>query len=130
MFDIATRKKFRFSTGVGFCTVEDLWDLPLQGDRRPNLDDIAKNLNRELKSVTEEVSFVEPLQTSGAEETRLALEIVKHVIGVKVTERNEAVLLAKRKEQKQQILALIDQKENEKLAGLTVDELREMVTAL
>ena len=130
MFDLATRQKLRFSTSVGLLSTEDLWDLPLISDRNPNLDDLAKGLNRLLKLESDEVSFVNPAKDKTNETLKLAFEVVKHIIAVKVEERDTALLAKQRHDKKQQILQLINQKENEKLAGHSLEELQEMVTAL
>ena len=64
MFEQASRLKLRFTTARGSLSVEDLWDLPLTSTTgKPNLDDIAKSLNRELRATSEETSFVEPNAT-------------------------------------------------------------------
>lgn len=130
MFDLATRQKLRFDTSVGLLTVEDLWDLPLTSSKRPNLDDIAKGINRELKEVADEVSFVHPASNTGNEKLKLAFEVVKHIIGVKVEERDAAEAAQLRREKKQRILELISHKESEQLAGKSLEELQEMVSTL
>lgn len=130
MFDLATRQKLRFSSSVGMLSVEDLWDLPLTSERNANLDDLAKSLNRQLKMESDEVSFVNPTKDKANDTLKLAFEIVKHIISEKVAERDAILLARQRSEKKQQILQLISQKENEKLAGHSLEELQEMVTAL
>ena len=78
MFEKAVRLKLRFDSPQGLMSAEDLWDLPLTSSRpnKANLNDIAKEVSRELKASGEE-DFVNP--TSKADETlQLKLEIVKH----------------------------------------------------
>lgn len=131
MFDIATRNKLRVATQVGHISVEDLWDLPLTSNGRSlNLDDIAIELNKQVKATADQVSFVNPTKDATNESLLLAFDIVKHIISVKVAERDAAAVRKELHDKKQRILSLIDQKKNEKLAEKTVEELEAMVGAL
>ena len=129
MFEKATRLKLRFTTSVGPVMAEDLWDLPLTSTRgRPNLDDVARDLHKQLKSGVD-VSFVTKAQKSD-EIVQLKFDIVKHIIDVRLVE-NEAVAKAKEiAEKKQQILGLIANKENAALAEKPIEELRKLVEAM
>ncbi len=129
IFEQATRAKLRFATPKGTLSVEDLWELPLTSKTgQANLDDIAKGLHRELKA-SDEVSFVEEKTTANTV-TNLKFEVVKSVIDTLVVERKNAQETRVRSEKKQQILSLIAQKENEKLAGSSLDELRALADSL
>lgn len=127
-FQAASRLKLRFDTPKGQLTVEDLWDLPLtSGAGKANLDDIAKSLHRQTK--TDDVSFVTPPAAKDAS-IALAFDIVKHIIGVRIAERDAAADAAARAAKKQQLLSLIASKESEALAGKSLDELRAMFESL
>ena len=129
MFEKATRQKLRFQTNKGLLTVEDLWDLPLTSNHgRTNLDDIARMLHSDLKN-DNNVSFVVKVRKSD-EPTQVAFDIVKHIIDVKLVERDAAQLAATMKEKKQQIMQLIANKEQSALAEMPLDELRKMVEAM
>ena len=82
LFENATREKVRFETSRGVISVEDVWDLPLQSKNGFDLDSIAKDVNRQLKASGEE-SFVKPT-TAGDSVLELKLEIIKHIIKVKL----------------------------------------------
>jgi len=113
MFEKATRQKLRFQTDKGLLSVEDLWDLPLTSQHgRTNLDDIARGLHGQLKN-SNDVSFVVKERKSN-ESVQLAFDIVKHIIDVKLVERDAAQLAATTKEKKQQIMQLIANKEQSK----------------
>ena len=127
MFEKAARLKLRFSTPQGNLSVEDLWELPLTSKTgRANLDDIAIGLNRELKDTEDVVSFVddsEPRNTAN----KLRFEIVRHVIEVR-KEENKATLNAKAAEdQKKKIMEIIAQKQDDALAGKSLEELQAML---
>ena len=127
MFELASRKALRFNSPKGLLTVEDLWQLPLTSANKANLDDIARGLHAELK--TETISFV--TQTNAADEdAKLAFEIVKHIIAVRLAENEAKRTATERSEKRQQLLGLIAQKENEQLAGQSLDDLRKMVESL
>lgn len=129
MFEKASRLKLRFSTPQGTLSAEDLWDLPLTSNsNRANLDDIAKGLNRKLKNADEE-SFVNKPKMSESVD-RLAFEIVKHVIEVRLQENEEAVKAQANKARKRQILELIAEKQNAALSEKSIEELTAMVEGL
>lgn len=129
MFEKASRLKLRFETPKGAVSVEDLWDLPLtSATGKANLDDIARNLHKRTKS-DETISFVEP-STAVSSEDRLAFEVVKHVITVRLAENAALAQARANKEKKQALLAILAQKQNEQLSALSVDELQKQIEAL
>ncbi len=127
MFELASRKALRFNSPKGLLTVEDLWQLPLSSANKTNLDDIARGLHTALK--TEIVSFVTKTDIAD-EDTKLAFNIVKHIIDVRLAENEAKRNATERNEKRQQLLGLIAQKENEQLAGQSLDDLRKMVESL
>lgn len=127
IFEQGTRAKLRFTTPNGMLGIEDLWDLPLTS-RRANLDDIARYLDAELKS-SASVSFVkEGSETNAA--TKLAFDIVLHIINVKLAEQKAASLAADNREKKQRIMAIIEQKQAEALSASSIEDLQQMLNAL
>jgi hypothetical protein len=129
IFEHATRQKLRFITSKGLITVEDLWDLPLTDALgRANLDDLARHYHRALKDTAEE-SFVSP--ASGRDDTlQSQFDVVKHVIDVKVAERDKARAAAERRKNKARILELIENKKDEALGQKSIEELTEIAAAL
>jgi len=128
MFEKASRLKLRFSVANGNLSVEDLWELPLTHLRHPNLDDIAKGLYREIKD-SDIQSFVTETKASDGI-TQLKFDIVKHIIDVRKAEQAAAENAQANKVKKQQILALIAQKENEQMAGQSIEDLRKLAESL
>lgn len=130
LFITATQKKFRFQSIQGKLTVEDLWDLPLQS-RRPNgacLDDVAIALSRQLKAATEE-SFVVKV---APEVTLLEqkLEIVKHVISVKLAQINDKKDAALKAERKRQLEEVLVDKRRKVMAEMSVEEIEKELKGL
>ncbi len=129
IFEKASRIKLRFASLVGPISTEDLWDLPLTSKTgKANLDDIARGVFRQLKG-DDNVSFVNPEQKSN-ETVQLAFDVVKHVIDIRIAERDAAALAASNKERKQHILSIIAQKENEQLLGTSMDDLKKMLESI
>jgi hypothetical protein len=129
MFEEAARLKLRFQTDRGLLTVEDLFDLPLTSKTgAPNLDSIAIALDREIRNTSETVSFVNAEGSSEVNKVlNLKFDIVKHIIGVRIAERDAAAGEQKRREDKQKLLAIIARKQDEQLEGKSLDELVAMV---
>ncbi len=128
MFEQAVRQKLRFDTSRGMLSVEDLWDLPLTSQRGDNLNDIAKALNREMKAEADE-DFVNPVSAPN-DRLKLAFDIVKHIIDVRLTENLAVRSESERREKKARLLELIAQKQDESLAAKSVEELTAMVESL
>ena len=128
IFEQATRRAIRFESAKGDLSVEQLWDLPLQSRNQFDLDTVAKTVNRQLNAVTEE-SFVSVRENPAKETLSLKLEIVKHIISVKLQEAEEARNRDKASE-KEKLLRLLDEKQNEALRALTPEEIQERLKAL
>lgn len=128
----ALEQKWRFPSKRGPLTIEDLFDLPLTKNNGLNLDTVAIEINKQLQEKQGSTSFVESTVEKSAEINKLdtMLEIVKTIIKQRQDEHeyklNKAALDSKRKE----LQRLIDQKQNEALASLSVDELQQQLDAL
>lgn len=122
VFEFATRNKVRFPF-KGMISVEDLWDLSLT-----NLDSIYKTLNKQVKQ-SEEESL---LNTKASVDTELEVQIaiVKHIVSVKLAEKEAAEKASAKKAQKQKIMSIIATKENEALQNSSIDDLRKMLDEL
>jgi hypothetical protein len=130
MFERASRLKIRFDTPQGLLSIEDLWDIPLSPrGNRANLDDIARSLHRKMKEA-EEGSFVKVEEVKVDETDQLRFDLVRHVIAVRLEEQKAAAEAKARREQKQKVLSLISKKEDEKLEGASLEELRELAANL
>ena len=122
IFEFATRNKVRFPF-KGMISVEDLWDLSLT-----NLDSIYKTLNKQVKQ-SEEESL---LNTKASVDTELEVQIaiVKHIVSVKLAEKETAEKASAKKVQKQKIMSIIATKENEALQNSSIDDLKKMLDEL
>lgn len=125
LFEIASRNKFRFESSKGFLTSEDLWDLPLTGNA--SLDEVAKGVNRSIKN-SEEESFVNSKPTNVTD--RLKLDLVKHIIAIRLQEKNEAQEQLCKKQKKEKILRILEEKENEELKNVSSKDLLDMLNNL
>jgi hypothetical protein len=126
-FEKASRVKLRFETAKGLMTVEDIWDLPLRG-KEISLNSLAKSLNRKIKDEGEE-DFITP-STSANEVLDLQFALVKHVIGVKLDERDVAEMMAERKEKKRKLLDVLARKKDTVLEQTPVEDLEKMLAEL
>lgn len=122
IFEYATRNKVRFPF-KGVISAEDLWDLSLT-----NLDSIYKTLNKQMKQ-SEEESLLKKKATVD-EELEVQIAIVKHIVSVKLTEKESAEKALAKKEQKQKIMSILAAKENEALQNSSVEELQKMLDEL
>lgn len=104
IFEEATRKALRYDVAQGNVDTEDLWVLPM-----PTLDTIAKKLNKAIKEVGEE-SFIEMSRVDPR--ISLAFKVVKHVIKVRLEEKENEKNAVIRKARKEHILSIMANKQN------------------
>lgn len=122
IFEYATREALRFPY-KGMQSVEDLWQLSVK-----ELDSIYKTLNKQVKQ-SEEESL---LSTKASVDTELEVQIaiVKHIVSVKLAEKEAAEKASVKKAQKQKIMSIIATKENEALQNSSIDDLKKMLDEL
>lgn len=123
MFEQASRLKLSFKVANGTIKVEDLWDLKLEA-----LDVLAKSLSKEVKDASEE-SFIKT-KTKAGKELELKFEIVKHIITVKLAEKEAKALAIEKAQKKEQIRELIAKKELSSLESKSLEELQKEYDAL
>lgn len=136
MFEVATKLKLRFSTPQGLLSVEDLWDLPLKSNtaNRANLNDVARGINTQLKDAAESESFVPEEKTSNndvhVKTLQVMLDLVKHIIAVKVQERDAARIAREKAETKQKLMSALADAQDASLKSKTPEEIQAMIDAL
>jgi len=119
VFEVAVTEKFRFPFR-GQITVEDLFDLNVK-----DLDAVFKTLNSQLKQVQEE-SLLE-VKSKQDKELDMKIEIVKHIVKQKLEEQDARLKEKEKKEQKQKILEILADKQDESLKNKSVEELQAML---
>lgn len=129
IYEYAARNKIRFTSARGELSVEQLWDVPLRSNDDFNLNMVAKAANNAVKKINEE-NFVEAKRTSQHVRVETALEIVKHVIEVKLADEAAAKKRAENRVEKEKLLAILAEKQDGKLSELSEKELRRRIAAL
>lgn len=130
IFEKATRNKMRIPCAKGALNAEDLWDLPLTSRTGVDLDTLAIGVHRQLKAVAEE-SFVSPTANSSVRGSlELQLEVLKHIINVKLAENQAKADAQNRRVQRDQLQAALERKDAAVIDGLSADELRQRIAAL
>jgi hypothetical protein len=122
MFEKAARLKLRFPY-KGQITVEDLWDLSPE-----HLDSIFKTLNVRHKAAQEESLLT--TRTTADLEVKLQIDIIKHVVQVKLEEAEQRKSAADRRAKKQKLMEIIASKQDTELQGKSVEDLQRMVSEL
>ena len=100
-------------------STEDLWDLGLD-----TLDKVAVDLYHQSK--TTEVSFIGK-RTAGSTTLELQLDVVKHIIEVKMKEAEDRRAAAARAEQRQRIAEILEKRKEEDLLQLSTEDLQKML---
>lgn len=116
--------KLRFESERGQLSVEDLWDLPLSSGK-VNLNNIAKGVSRALREYDEE-DFV-AAKTKVNEILTLKLEIVKHIIAVRIAEAEKKKTAEDESKKRALIASIIEKKKMQNLEGMSIEELTKML---
>lgn len=122
IFEYASRNKVRFPF-KGMISVEDLWDLSLT-----NLDSIYKTLNKQVKQSEEESLLL--TKTKVDEELEVQIAIVKHIVFVKLGEKEAREKAVEKKAKRQEILAIKAARGKAALENATDEELDKMLAEL
>ena len=122
LFEAATKGKFRFQF-KGLISTEDIFDLSVE-----NLDSIFKGLNSQMKQVDEESLL--NIKTKADKELNTKIEIVKYIVNMKLEEKDLKSKEVAKREQKQKLLGILSNKQNEELNNKSPEELIKMINEL
>ena len=124
MFENATREKMRFPY-KGEQPVEALWDMSVQV-----LDGIFKTLNSQVKQKSEESLLSVKKEDKEDVILNTKIEIVKHIVSVKLQEAALRDQAKEQKEKKNKILSILSDKQEESLKNKSEEELQKMLEEL
>lgn len=122
LFEVATRNNYQFPFR-GMINVIDLWDLSLT-----NLDSVFKTLNAESKKSQEESLLV--TKSKEDEEISNKIEIVKHIVIVKLAEKKAREDAKKNAEKRQRLLEIKAKRQDAALENMSDDELDKALAEL
>ena len=122
MFEKALRNKYRFHLN-GSLSVEDLWDLTVG-----RLDLIYQSLTKEKKD-SKGASLLTP-KTKANQILKDKIAIVKYIVETKLAEQEARTKVLDNQAKKQKIMSIIEDKQNDALAGKSIEELMELVDSL
>ena len=122
MFEKASKLRLRYKVSNGVIATEDLWELSLK-----SLDTLAKSVYKEIQE-TGDISFINESVGNSLDELRL--EIIKHVIQVKLAQRDEAALNAEKQARKQTIMQILADKKDNSLREMSEEELIKALESL
>jgi len=120
MFEEAVRKKLRFDHKKGQISVEDLGDLPLE-----DLDQMYQNLVKTQRDRVEGSLLQKKDQES--EIIQLKIDIVKHVVQIRLEEQRQREFEAKRSQEREKVKEILQRKKDGRLEEYTVEELEDML---
>ncbi len=137
IFEQATKQSLRFPSDRGDLTTEQLWQLPLTASRNDfDLDTVAKTVNNQLKTLAEE-SFVATSTNPIKPVLELKLEILKHIIAVKMQaaadakdRAADAKDRAAKAEKRHKLVELLGKKQDAALESLTTAEIEAQLAEL
>lgn len=122
LFEKAARCKYRWDY-KGVIDSEDLWDLSVT-----SLDTIFKRLNVASKAQKEESLLA--VRSASDEVLDAKIDIVKHIVMVKLAEREASRNAKAKAAQKQKILGIIEIKQDAALHDMPVEELSKLADTL
>lgn len=142
IFEVASRGKFRFDI-KGSIGLEDLWDLtpksliPFYKDLKSKYKQTQETtlLEKDLLedgSIEKELldELIPKVNTAHGEELSVKIDIVKHIIRVKLKEEKLRVTAKERRQKKQRLLEALASKSDENLLNKTEEELTKMIEEL
>ena len=129
LFEQASRQKLRFKSVKGSISVEDLWDLPLTSKAGFDLDTVAKAVNADLKDAAEE-SFIATVSNPAKAALELQMEVVKHVIAVRLRENEERRNRDARMEERRRLLQVLETKQDDKMRNMTDAEIQARIAEI
>lgn len=122
LFVKATKQHLKYPFR-GQITTEDLWDLSLE-----DLDGVYKNLKKSLDTESSDSLIHE--KSKATEKLELAIEVVKFVVKSKLDEKAEKERAVAVNAERQQILAVLEEKKAAAYKDMSTEELEAKLASL
>lgn len=120
MWEKSIRLKVRWVHNKGFVGPEDLWVIPLE-----EINTMYKGLRAEQKMNEEDSLLGSPTKNTDLLDLKIA--ILKRVVEVRLAEQNAIAQTALRKAEKDKLLAILADKEDEELRGKSAADIRKLI---
>lgn len=126
LFEMASQMKFRYPY-KGMITTEDLWEL-----KTTELDVVYRNLNKELNALDGDSLIATKSADEGvkANELRNKIEIVKYIFNSKQQEAELHRMAAANAAEKQKILGVLADMEDNALRNMSKEDLLKRLAEL
>ena len=119
--------KLRFPSSKGFITLEDLFDLPLTDPRKESLNKVYKRLTSQRnKDLGDSLPCVE--ENSENSQLNLQIQVVNKVSEYRKKVMDTAAKAQATKDRNAKIRLLIEDKKEEAMKNLSVEELEAMLS--
>ena len=129
VFERASRQKYRFASAKGDLTTEQLWDLPLTSSTQANLNSIGMEIQDDIARLSKG-SLVETASSKVLTVLEDKLEIIKHIIATKQEDRRKAESRAARAAERQKLLEVLNDKNEDELKSLSREEILKKLEAI
>lgn len=131
IFEQASRSSLRFPSALGLLATEQLWNIPLQSKNPQTitLDNLAQAVNKQLKNSGEQ-SFVSTGDNPIAKQLELKLDILKHIIAVRLEHEANAAKAEARRAERDRLIEILGDKQDEALRTQTPEELAKRIAEL
>lgn len=126
LFEMASQMKFRYPY-KGMITTEDLWEL-----KTTELDVVYRNLNKELNALDGDSLIATKSADEGvkANELRNKIEIIKYIFNSKQQEAELHRMAAANAAEKQKILGVLADMEDNALRNMSKEDLLKRLAEL
>ena len=129
IFEQASRCALRFESDRGDLSVEQLWGMPLQSKNKFDIDTIAIKVISDLRELSVE-SLLKNNHSEARTTLELKLEILKHIVAAKEDEIAMRTRRQAASAQRERLVTLLGEKQDESLKGLSIEELTARIKEL
>ena len=121
VFKYAVKNKLRFNY-KGLCTIEDLYDIPLN-----DLDNMYGALKRQQKNFGSDSLLNK--KSSEEKEVAIKIEIIENIVRDRLADQAKATKAQQTRERNKRIAEIIADKEDAALHDMSLDDLKAMLTS-
>lgn len=123
IFAELTKKGLSFKTDRGLVSVQDVWQMPLTGNKGFNLDTLSRELLKTVRATEEDSLVVQTVNVNKDDELRL--EVLKFIIKDKQEAKAASEEAAEKALKRQELQRLIASKQQEAQASKSLEELQQ-----